>query len=83
MLQKMDESYNLVVIENEEEYQFLKKKFKSSNNHQQYWIGLIETEERNNFEWVDGSNLSYGSKFYEEPWEVHSPFDKEPNKVLK
>ena len=49
MLQKMDESYNLVVIENEEEYQFLKKKFKSSNNHQQYWIGLIETEERNNF----------------------------------
>ena len=79
----MDESYNLVVIEYEDEYQFLKKKFKSSNNRQQYWIGLIETEERNNFEWVDGSNLSYGGKFYEEPWEVHSLFDKEPNKVLK
>ena len=78
----MGESYNLVIIESAYEYQFLKKKLQYPNNRQEFWIGLIETEERNDFEWVDGSKLTFGAKFYEDPWEVYSGFDKEPNKVL-
>ena len=87
----MGDSYNLVVIESESEYRFLVEKLKyhdngytiKGRNYQsyQYWIGLMETEERNKFEWVDGSSLTYGAKFFEDPWEVYNEFDKEPNKV--
>ena len=75
-------SYDLVVIEDENEYEFIKEKIQSYFNGQEFWIGLKETEARDTFEWVDGSSLSYGSTFYTYPWEIYSSFDKEPNNVI-
>ena len=74
-------SYNLVVIEDESEYERIKDKIQSHSNGQQFWIGLRETEARDTFEWVDGSSLSYGATFYSYPWRIWSSSDKEPNSV--
>ena len=38
-----------------------------------YWIGLRENEEKDSFEWVDGSGLTYGNEWKIEPWHIRRP----------
>ena len=75
----------MLVIEDENEYEFVKDKIQAhfGHNGRSLWIGLKETASRRTFEWVDGSSLSYGSTFYRYPWAVYSHWDKEPNSVIK
>ena len=82
---KIGDSYNLLEIEDENEYEFVKDKIEAhfGHNGRSLWIGLKETASRRTFEWVDGSSLSYGSTFYRYPWAVYSHWDKEPNSVIK
>ena len=82
---KIGDSYNLLVIEDGNEYEFIKDKIQAhfGHNGRSLWIGLKETASRRTFEWVDGSSLSYGSTFYRYPWAVYSHWDKEPNSVIK
>ena len=53
------EEYDLVVVNDSDENQFLKDNIKDSHNESQYWIGLKENCDRNGFIWVDESDLSY------------------------
>ena len=78
---QIGESYDLLVLETEDEYEFIKESIKSNLDGLSVWIGLRETPARDTFEWVDGSSLSYGSTFYRYPWAIYSRFDKEPNSV--
>ena len=50
------EGYALVQIDDSTENQFLKDKITNGN---QYWIGLKENNNGDDFDWVDGSSLSY------------------------
>ena len=80
---QIGESYDLLVLETEDEYEFIKESIKSNLDGLSVWIGLRETPARDTFEWVDGSSLSYGSTFYRYPWAIYSPWDKEPNSVSR
>ena len=80
---QLGESYDLLVLETENEYEFIKESIKSNLDGISVWIGLRETPARDTFEWNDGSSLSYGSTFYRYPWAIYSPFDKEPNSVSR
>ena len=55
------EQYDLVVINDSGENQFLKDNIKNSHSESQYWIGLKENCDRGGFIWVDESDLSYNN----------------------
>ena len=38
-----------------------------------YWIGLHDTHGEGMFQWVDGSNITFGSTFEEYPWNSGEP----------
>ena len=59
------ELYDLVVINDSSEDQFLKDNLASS----EYWIGLKENCDRDGFMWVDDSDLSYDN------WDGAQPND--------
>ena len=47
------------MINDDEENNFIKDKIENQFNGEQYWIGLEENVEKDNFEWIDGSDLSF------------------------
>ena len=54
--QEVGDRYDLVVIDNDEENQFLKDKMKDYETTQ-YWVGLEENCDRDGLVWTDGSDL--------------------------
>ena len=64
------EGFDLVKIDDSGENQFLKDKIVSQYNGNQYWIGLKENTNGDNFDWVDGSSLSFSDWKGGEPNEV-------------
>ena len=54
--QEAGEHYDLVVIDSDEEIQFLKDKMIDYDTTQ-YWIGMEENCDRDGLVWTDGSNL--------------------------
>ena len=69
--------YDLVVIENSDENQFLKNQIQSRYNDEDFWIGLKENGTATQYEWVDTSPLGFGNTLRSDPWS-----DNEPNTVL-
>ena len=61
----------MVVIDDKAENDFLKGHVTSLSRI--YWIGLRENEEKDSFEWIDGSGLTYGSEWKIEPWHIRRP----------
>ena len=68
--------YDLVVIQNEEENDFLQNQITSRFNTQGFWIGLKENGTTKQYAWVDGSSFEYGSELGQKPW-----MENEPNSV--
>ena len=61
----------MVIINDKAENDFLKDHVTSLSKI--YWIGLRENEEKDSFEWVDGSGLTYGNEWKIEPWHIKRP----------
>ena len=57
--EKDGEGFDLVVINDSEENQFIKDKIENEFHQNEFWIGLTENDNDDDFEWVDGSDLSY------------------------
>ena len=53
------EGYDLVVIHDAEENQFLKDKINSQFKGNEYWMGMKENNKKDGFTWVDGSDVSF------------------------
>ena len=63
--------YDLVVINDEAENEFLKNHVASS--HKYFWIGLRENEAKDSFVWIDGSDFIYGNTWNKKPWDRKKP----------
>ena len=57
--EKDGEGFDLVVINDSKENQFIKEKIENEFYQNEFWIGLIENDNDDDFEWVDDSELSY------------------------
>ena len=64
--------YDLVTIEDNEENQFLKNKIRTNFNGNEYWVGAKESNNGNDFVWVDGSDVTYTDWKSGEPNEVRN-----------
>ena len=53
--------YNLVVIDDSQENEFLQDQITNNFPGYAFWIGLKENSDKNGFVWVDGSSLSFQS----------------------
>ena len=53
------ENYDLVVIDDDKENDFLKIKIRSLAIGNDYWIGMKESHDGDDFVWVDGSVVSF------------------------
>ena len=53
------ENYDLVVIDDDKENDFLKIKIRSLAIGNDYWIGMKESHDGYDFVWVDGSDVSF------------------------
>ena len=51
--------FDLVVINDDEENRFIKDQIENKFNGEEYWIGLEENDDKDGFEWIDGSDLSF------------------------
>ena len=56
---QLGEEYDLVVVNNNAENQFLKDKIRNEFNGNQYWMGMKENDNDDGFVWIDGSDISY------------------------
>ena len=56
-----DSGYNLVVIDDNQENEFLQDQIKNLFPGYGFWIGLKENSDKNGFIWLDGSSLSFQS----------------------
>ena len=57
--EKEGEGFDFVVINDSEENKFIMEKIENEFNQNQFWIGLKENDKDDDFDWVDGSELSY------------------------
>ena len=57
--EKDGEGFDLVVINDSKENQFIKEKIENEFYQNEFWIGLMENDNDDDFEWVDDSELSY------------------------
>ena len=71
------DGYDLVVIENSEENEFLKSKIQSRYNDDDFWIGLKENGTVEQYGWVHIFPLEFGNTLRSDPWS-----ENEPNTVL-
>ena len=62
--------YNLVVINDENEQEFLGGEISPGID---YWIGLQEGNAVHTYVWVDTSSLVYGSTLKQYPWDSVAP----------
>ena len=51
------DGYDLVVINDDEEQQFLVDEVFPKSGYSKFWVGLTKTQPTNEFKWVDGSDL--------------------------
>ena len=71
--------YDLVVVDDENENQFLEKhidflrKTMTDDNEKQFWIGLYRNGTNPSYDWVDSSDFIFGSKLGEGPWYPGQP----------
>ena len=73
--------YDLVVIENSEENQFLKTQLQACFEEDDFWIGLKGTGVNGKYAWVDNSTpgeLQFGDVWQMDPW-----MDTQPGNVIK
>ena len=63
----------MVVINNKEENEFLKQQIETNINETEYWIGLIENDSKNSYNWVDGSDFAFGNSWNTDPWKNNEP----------
>ena len=59
---------DLVVINDEMENKFLQNHITSQFNNFDFWIGLKENGNLNEYVWVDGSTLDFGRELARDPW---------------
>ena len=74
--QQNGDSYNLVIIDDESEYNFVKDITQDLSS--EFWIGL---RKQRKFHWVDGSTLSYGATLKSYPWKKYPNGQWEPDGV--
>ena len=73
------QGYDLVVVDDENENQFLEKhidflrKTMTDDNEKQFWIGLYRNGTNSSYDWVDSSDFVFGSKLGEGPWNPGQP----------
>ena len=67
------DGYDLVVINDSEENEFLVEQIRSRFNGQQFWINLRESEDKKSYIWTDGTNFEFGSSLNIDPWESSNP----------
>ena len=68
--QKIDGGYDLAVINDASEADFLKEQLTT----QKYmWIGLKKNETSEDYVWVDSSLLQYGAELGKDPWQWQKP----------
>ena len=64
------ESYDLVVIDDNNENQFLKDKIINIFEKSDYWIGMKENDNDYGFVWIDGSDVTFNNWRKGEPNDV-------------
>ena len=67
------DGYDLVVINDFEENEFLVEQIRTRFNGQQFWINLRESEDKKSYFWTDGTKFEFGSSLYTDPWESSNP----------
>ena len=67
------DGYDLVVINDSEENEFLVEQIRTRFNGQQFWINLRESEDKKSYIWTDGTKFEFGSSLYTDPWESSNP----------
>ena len=75
---KIDIGYDLVVIDDAKENQFLQKQIEIRFSGEEFWIGLKENGTQDTYIWVDTTSLVFGNITGVEPWSKG-----EPNIVIK
>ena len=68
---KLDGDFDLVVVNDDTENQFLQNKIQSIDA--EFWFGLKEDGIKDNYVWVDNSVLEYGKELKSEPWSWGEP----------
>ena len=76
--EKISTGYNLVVIKDEKENNFLQTQIQNRFRNEEFWIGLKDTGTNTRYEWADTSSLEFGEVFRKPPWNK-----EEPNSVSK
>ncbi|XP_067396467.1 C-type lectin domain family 4 member G-like [Emydura macquarii macquarii] len=66
-----DQGAQLIIIENQQEQEFLTKNSKGKN----YWIGLNDIDKEGTFKWIDHSSVSYRNWDQGEPNDDHNRED--------
>ena len=64
---------NLVVIQDQQENEFLQNYIQSNFNNQEFWIGLRENGITKQYVWVDGSPFEFGNELGKGPWMGNEP----------
>ena len=67
------DGYDLVVINDSEENEFLVEQIRSRFNGQQFWINLRESEDKKSYIWTDETEFEFGSSLNTDPWESSNP----------
>ncbi|XP_067417522.1 perlucin-like protein [Emydura macquarii macquarii] len=66
-----DQGAQLIIIENQQEQEFLTK----NSNGKNYWIGLNDIDKEGTFKWIDDSSMSYRNWNQGEPNDAQSGED--------
>ena len=73
--QNIDGGYDLVVIDDASEKDFLQEQLTTQKHITDVplWIGLKKNETSEDYVWVDSSLLQYGAELGKDPWEWQKP----------
>ena len=70
----MGEGYDLAVIDDMAENEYLKSNLpKAKNKNPHHWIGLKENGTERYFSWTNGITFEYGKEFNSDPWGEDQP----------
>ena len=74
---ELGEGYDLAVINDMAENEYLKSNLPKAKDKHRHWIGLKENGTKGYFSWINGIAFEYGKEFSNDPWG-----EDQPHKVI-